>query len=72
MEHFRLKGMLLEVEDEDGIVRPTPPSIEGTGSDEWMLVDLQDVIVQIFSPEGREKACTPPLCAQCPGLLVSI
>jgi len=55
VDHFRLKGMLLDVEDEEGNVRPMPPSIEDAHSDEWMLVDLQHIIVQVFSREGREK-----------------
>ena len=61
VDHFRLKGMLVEVEDEDGIVRSMPPSIEDANSEEWMLVDLQHIIVQIFSREGRDKVhlCVP-------------
>ena len=55
VDHFRLKGMLVEQEDEHGKVRRLPPSIEDPQSDEWMLVDLQHIIVQIFSREGREK-----------------
>lgn len=55
VDHFRLKGMLVEMEDEDGIVRAMPPSAEDPNSEEWMLVDLQHIIVQIFSREGRAK-----------------
>jgi len=58
VDHFRLKGMLLDMEDEDGNVRPMPPSIEDPQSEEWMLVDLQHIIVQVFSREGREKVCS--------------
>lgn len=55
VDHFRLKGMLVEQEDEDGRVKRLPPSIEDAHSDEWMLVDLQHIIVQILSREGRDK-----------------
>jgi ribosome silencing factor RsfS/YbeB/iojap len=58
VDHFRLKGMLVEHEDEDGKLRRVPPSIEDAQSDEWMLVDLQHIIVQIFSREGRDKVST--------------
>jgi ribosome silencing factor RsfS/YbeB/iojap len=57
VDHFRLKGMLIDTEDEAGNTVPMPPSIEDPASEEWMLVDLQHVIVQIFSREGREKVC---------------
>ena len=55
VDHFRLKGMLLEVEDEHGRLTEAPPSVEDADSAEWMLVDLKHVIVQIFSQEGRDK-----------------
>ena len=55
VDHFRLKGMLLEVEDEHGRLTAAPPSVEDADSAEWMLVDLKHVIVQIFSREGRDK-----------------
>ena len=55
VDHFRLKGMLVEVEDDDGNVMTVPPSVEDANSEEWMLVDLGHIIVQILSREGRDK-----------------
>lgn len=54
-DHYKLKGLLLEVEDENGKIELKPPKIEGEESDSWMLVDLGDIIVQIFSREGRDN-----------------
>jgi ribosome-associated protein len=54
-EHFKLKGMLLDRFDENDRPFKEAPSIEGQDSEEWMLVDLNDIIVQIMSPEGRER-----------------
>jgi ribosome-associated protein len=31
-----------------------PLGIEGTGSGEWVLVDLADVVVHIMQPKARE------------------
>eukprot|EP00291_Cryptomonas_curvata_P024553 CAMPEP_0172159906 /NCGR_PEP_ID=MMETSP1050-20130122/5250_1 /TAXON_ID=233186 /ORGANISM="Cryptomonas curvata, Strain CCAP979/52" /LENGTH=184 /DNA_ID=CAMNT_0012829585 /DNA_START=129 /DNA_END=679 /DNA_ORIENTATION=- len=53
-EHYKLKGLLIEVEDDGGLVEHRPPSIEGADSESWMLVDLGDIIVQVFSREGRD------------------
>jgi ribosome-associated protein len=61
VDHFRLKGMLVEVEDDTGKVVQVPPSVEDADSEEWMLVDLGHVIVQILTREGRDKVCRCPL-----------
>ena len=54
-EHYKLKGLLLEFEDDNGKLAALPPRVEGADSDCWMLVDLGDIIVQIFSQEGRDN-----------------
>lgn len=51
VEHYKLKGMLLESEEEGG---GASPSAEGMDSDLWTLIDLGDTLVHIFSEEGRE------------------
>jgi ribosome-associated protein len=51
VEHYKLKGMLLESEEEGG---GAAPSAEGMDSDLWTLIDLGDTLVHIFSEEGRD------------------
>jgi ribosomal silencing factor RsfS len=55
VDHYKLKGLLLEIEGENGKVELKPPKVEGAESDAWMLVDLGDIVVQIFSREGRDS-----------------
>lgn len=55
-EHYKLKGMLLEAEDEESSkVTMEPPQPEGQQDDEWVLLDLRNIILHIFSPEGRAR-----------------
>eukprot|EP00960_Hanusia_phi_P044552 756698-Hanusia_phi.AAC.1 len=54
VEHFRLKGMLVEQHDEDENVINVSPSIEGLESDRWMLIDLNEIVFHAFTQEGRE------------------
>ncbi|KAJ1488347.1 hypothetical protein T484DRAFT_1939565 [Baffinella frigidus] len=54
-EHYKLKGMLLDRQNDDDHRFKEPPSIEDEHSEEWMLVDLRNIIVQIMSDEGRAR-----------------
>ncbi|EKX31186.1 hypothetical protein GUITHDRAFT_122609 [Guillardia theta CCMP2712] len=54
VEHFRLKGMLVEKVDENDEVIKASPAIEGMESDRWMLVDLNEIVFHAFTQEGRD------------------
>mmetsp|Transcript_9452 Transcript_9452/g.14894 ORF Transcript_9452/g.14894 Transcript_9452/m.14894 type:complete len:96 (-) Transcript_9452:1451-1738(-) len=53
-EHYKLKGMLLEFEDEDGRLVRDAPRIEGLQSDLWMAIDLRNIIVHVMTQAGRD------------------
>ena len=54
VEHFALKGMLLEYQEEDGRYVRGPPVVEGPQSELWMLVNLEEIVVHVMTQDGRD------------------
>lgn len=53
MRHMHVMAMRVVKDLRRRRIRGLNPSIEGEGSDIWMLVDCGNLVLNVFSPEGR-------------------
>lgn len=57
-----------EVEDKMGQEDIHPRAVEGKGNSGWILMDYGDVIVNLFTPEQRERYHIEKVWGDCPFL----